>query len=67
MYTYERAKLDPEDLWLHKLRVTFATRCRELALICAAAVARSLRHRTMRYLRPSRSQQVRAKVNKIFA
>ena len=66
----ERAKLDPENFWLHKFRATFATRC-----LRAGVDLRTVQHwlghsdmeSTMRYLKPSRSEQVREKVNEIFA
>ena len=66
----ERANLDPENFWLHKFRATFATRC-----LWAGVDLRTVQHwlghsdmeSTMRYLKPSRSQQVREKVNEIFA
>jgi len=66
----ERAKLNKEDFWLHKFRATFAT----LSLwagVDLRTVQQWLGHSdmesTMRYLKPSRSQQVREKVNEIFA
>jgi site-specific recombinase XerD len=66
----ERAKLDEESFWLHKFRATFATRCL-WAGVDLRTVQQWLGHAdmesTMRYLKPSRSQQVRAKVNAIFA
>src|SRR5437588_8030392 len=66
----ERAKRDPENFWLHKFRATFATRCL-WAGVDLRTVQQWLGHSdmesTMRYLKPSRSQQVREKVNKIFA
>ena len=66
----ERAKLDKENFWLHKFRSTFATRCL-WAGVDLRTVQQWLGHSdmesTMRYLKPSRSQQVRAKVNAIFA
>jgi integrase len=66
----ERAKLDPEDFWLHKFRATFATRCL-WAGVDLRTVQQWLGHSdmesTMRYLKPSRSQHVREKVNEIFA
>jgi integrase len=66
----DRAKLDPENFWLHKFRATFATRCL-WAGVDLRTVQQWLGHSdmesTMRYLKPSRSQQVREKVNKIFA
>jgi integrase/recombinase XerD len=66
----ERAKLDKEDFWLHKFRATFATRCL-WAGVDLRTVQQWLGHSdmesTMRYLKPSRSQHVRDKVNEIFA
>jgi integrase/recombinase XerD len=66
----ERAKLEPEDFWLHKFRATFATRCL-WAGVDLRTVQQWLGHSdmesTMRYLKPSRSQHVRDKVNEIFA
>jgi integrase/recombinase XerD len=66
----ERAKLDPENFWLHKFRATFATRCL-WAGVDLRTVQQWLGHSdmesTMRYLKPSRSQVVREKVNEIFA
>jgi integrase/recombinase XerD len=66
----ERAKLDTENFWLHKFRATFATRCL-WAGVDLQTVQQWLGHSdmesTMRYLKPSRSQHVRDKVNEIFA
>lgn len=66
----ERAKLDKDDFWLHKVRSTFATRCL-WAGVDLRTVQQWLGHSdmesTMRYLKPSRSQKVREKVNEIFA
>ena len=66
----ERAKLDSENFWLHKFRATFATRCL-WAGVDLRTVQQWLGHSdmesTMRYLKPSRSQHVREKVNEIFA
>ena len=66
----QRAKLDEDNFWLHKFRATFATRCL-WAGVDLRTVQQWLGHSdmesTMRYLKPSRSQQVRQKVNKIFA
>ncbi len=66
----KRAGLNPDGFWLHKFRATFAT----LALwagVDLRTVQQWLGHShiesTMRYLKPSRSQQVREKVNKIFS
>src|SRR6266487_4772793 len=65
----ERAKLDQDNFWLHKFRATFATRCL-WAGVDLRTVQQWLGHSdmesTMRYLKPSRSQQVREKVNEIF-
>jgi integrase/recombinase XerD len=65
----ERAKLKKEDFWLHKFRATFATRCLG-AGVDLRTVQNWLGHSdiesTMRYLKPSRSQQTRDKVNEIF-
>jgi integrase len=66
----ERAKLDKGNFWLHKFRATFATRCL-WAGVDLRTVQLWLGHSdiesTMRYLKPSRSQQTRDKVNEIFA
>ena len=66
----ERAKLNKGNFWLHKFRATFATRCL-WAGVDLRTVQQWLGHSdmesTMRYLKPSRSQQVRDKVNEIFA
>jgi integrase len=65
----KRAELDEEAFWLHKFRSTFATRCL-WAGVDLRTVQQWLGHSdiesTMRYLKPSRSQQVRDKVNEIF-
>ena len=65
----DRAQLDKDDFWLHKFRSTFATRCL-WAGVDLRTVQQWLGHSdmesTMRYLKPSRSQQIRAKVNEIF-
>ncbi len=65
----ERAKLDEDNFWLHKFRATFATRCL-WAGVDLRTVQQWLGHSdmesTMRYLKPSRSQKVRDKVNEIF-
>jgi len=66
----KRAKLDPENFWLHKFRATFATWSLWTG-VDLRTVQQWLGHSdmesTMRYLKPSRSQQVREKVNEIFA
>jgi integrase len=65
----ERAKLDVDGFWLHKFRATFATKCL-WAGVDLRTVQQWLGHSdmesTMRYLKPSRSQQTRDKVNEIF-
>ena len=65
----KRAKFDPEKFWLHKFRATFATRCL-WAGVDLRTVQNWLGHTdiesTMRYLKPSHHQAVRAKVNEIF-
>lgn len=65
----KRAGLKDEDFWLHKFRATFATwslwegvDLRTVQLWLGHSDMES----TMRYLKPSRSQQVRQKVNDIF-
>ena len=66
----ERANLEKENCWLHKFRATFAT-WSLWAGVDLRTVQQWLGHSdmesTMRYLKPSRSAQVRDKVNKIFA
>jgi integrase len=65
----DRAKLDTDGFWLHKFRATFATKCL-WAGVDLRTVQQWLGHSdmesTMRYLKPSRSQQTRDKVNEIF-
>jgi len=66
----ERAKLNKDDFWLHKFRATFAT-----WMLWSGVDLRTVQHwlghsdteSTMRYLKPNRSQQVRSKVNEVFA
>ena len=66
----ERAELDKDNFWLHKFRATFAARC-PWAGVDLRTVQQWLGHSdmesTMRYLKPSRSEKVREKVNEIFA
>jgi integrase len=65
-----RAGLDQELFWLHKFRATFATKCLwggvDLTTLQLWLGHDDLKS-TMRYLKPSRSQKVRDKVNEIFA
>jgi len=65
----KRFGLDPDAFWLHKFRATFAT-WSLWAGVDLRTVQQWLGHSdmesTMRYLKPSRSQQVREKVNDIF-
>lgn len=66
----KRAKLNPEDFWLHKFRATFATRHLQGGVDLRTVqlwLGHSDMESTMRYLKPSRSQKVREKVNEIFA
>jgi integrase len=66
----ERAKLNKEGFWLYKSRATFATRCL-WAGVDLRTVQPWLGHSdvesTMRYLKLSRRQKVRGKVNEIFS
>jgi integrase/recombinase XerD len=66
----ERAKLMKEDFWLHKFRATFAT-WHLWAGVDLRTVQQWLGHSdmesTMRYLKPSRSQATKDKVNATFA
>jgi len=66
----KRAKLNQDEFWLHKFRSTFATRCL-WAGVDLRTVQEWMGHKdlesTMRYLKPQRSKEVRAKVNAIFA
>ncbi|HEY1270400.1 MAG TPA: site-specific integrase [Terriglobales bacterium] len=66
----ERAKLNKGLFWLHKFRATFAT-WSLWAGVDLRTVQQWLGHSdmesTMRYLKPSRSEQTREKVNEIFA
>lgn len=65
----ERAEVDRANFWLHKFRATFAT-WSLWAGVDLRTVQQWLGHSdmesTMRYLKPSRSAEVRGKVNKIF-
>lgn len=65
----KRAKLNPNDFWLHKFRATFATWAL-WAGVDLRTVQQWMGHSdmesTMRYLKPNRSQAVREKVNAMF-
>jgi len=65
-----RAGLNPENFWLHKFRATFAT-WHLWAGIDLRTVQQWLGHSdmesTMRYLKPSRSQATKDRVNATFA
>jgi integrase/recombinase XerD len=66
----ERAGLNPADCFLHKFRATFAT-----TNLRSGVDLRTVQHwmghkdieSTMRYLKPSRSDEVRSKVNEVWA
>jgi integrase/recombinase XerD len=66
----KRAGLNPDDFWLHKFRATFGTWAL-WAGVDLRTVQQWLGHSdmesTMRYLKPSRSRQLREKVNEIFS
>jgi integrase/recombinase XerD len=66
----ERGGLDPDDCWLHKFRATFAT-WHLWTGVDLRTVQEWLGHSemdsTMRYLKPSRDQKARQKVNETFA
>ncbi len=66
----DRARVSKESVWLHKFRATFATRCLWAGVDLRTVqlwLGHSDMESTMRYLKPSRSQQVREKVNEIFS
>ncbi|MGC2610579.1 MAG: tyrosine-type recombinase/integrase [Candidatus Sulfotelmatobacter sp.] len=65
----ERAKLDEDNFWLHKFRATFATRHLWNGVDLRTVqmwLGHSDMESTMRYLKPSRSQTVKDKVNSTF-
>jgi integrase/recombinase XerD len=66
----KRAKFNPDNFWLHKFRATFATWALwngvDLRTV-QSWMGHSDMESTMRYLKPSRSKETRAKVNAIFA
>ena len=65
----ERASMNPDHFWLHKFRATYATKS-----LCGGTDVRTVQsylghsdlESTLRYLKPSRSPEVRDKVNHIF-
>jgi integrase/recombinase XerD len=66
----KRTNLNPESVWLHKFRATFATWS-----LCGGVDLRTVQQwlghsdmeSTMRYVKPSRSRQTQQKVNEIFS
>jgi integrase len=66
----KRAKLDPDNFWLHKFRATFAT-WHLWKGVDLRTVQDWMGHTdiesTMRYLKPNRNKAVRQKVNETFA
>ena len=65
----QRAELDEENFWLHKFRATFATRHLWNGVDLRTVqmwLGHSDMESTMRYLKPSRSQTVKDKVNSTF-
>jgi site-specific recombinase XerD len=66
----KRAKLDPNNFWLHKFRATFAT-WHLWKGVDLRTVQDWMGHTdiesTMRYLKPNRNKAVREKVNETFA
>ena len=65
----ERANFDDDNFWLHKFRATFATRHLWNGVDLRTVqnwLGHSDMESTMRYLKPSRSQTVRDKVNSTF-
>ena len=66
----DRANLEKENFWLHKFRATLATWSLWSGVDLRTVqqwLGDSDMESTMRHLKPSRSQQVREKVNEIFA
>jgi integrase len=65
----KRAKLDPNNFWLHKFRATFAT-WHLWKGVDLRTVQDWMGHTdiesTMRYLKPNRNKAVRQKVNETF-
>lgn len=66
----KRAGLDPERVWLHKFRSTFATTCLASGIdlrTVQAWMGHTDLASTLRYLKPARSEQIREKVEATFA
>jgi integrase/recombinase XerD len=66
----ERAGFNPKDFWLHKFRATFCTWHLWAGVdlrTCQSWMGHKDLESTMRYLKPNRGEQVRAKVNHTFA
>jgi integrase/recombinase XerD len=64
----QRAGLNPDDWWLHRFRATFCTSCLRSGIdlrTVQAYMGHSDLASTLRYLKPARSQEARAKVNNI--
>ena len=66
----KRAKLNPDDFWLHKFRASFATKHLR-AGVDLSTVQSWMGHNdlasTMRYLKPARGKGIREKVDATFA
>jgi integrase/recombinase XerD len=65
-----RAKADKHNFWLHKFRATFATQSLRAGFdppTVAKWLGQTDIESTMRYLKPSRNDQVRRKVNEVYA
>jgi integrase/recombinase XerD len=66
----KRAKLNPDDFWLHKFRATFATMHLQ-AGVDLRTMQSWMGHKdlesTMRYLKPARGKGIRERVNATFA
>jgi integrase/recombinase XerD len=65
----ERAKLDPENFWLHKFRATFATRHLQSGIDLRTVqswLGHSDLESTLRYLKPARGAGMRDRVNSVW-
>lgn len=66
----KKAKLDPEDFWLHKFRATFATTHLRAGVDLQTVMAwmgQTTMDSIIRYLKPARKDEVIHKVNSSFA